>query len=298
MPRDTFSRRQLPLPGAGRLLDVVTAGPPDGKALVFHSGTPSGPALHEVLAEAAAGNGLRYVNLARPGYGRSTPLPGRSVASVVSDTLAVLEQLGHDEFVTAGWSGGGPHALACGALAPARCQAVAVLAGLAPRGAPDLDWSGGMGEENLEEFALAEKGGPEFEAWLEQAASLMTAVEATELGDALGDLVTGADKEALAGPLGAYLAEGVKSAFEEGVAGWRDDDYAFLSDWGFSPGDCRRPTYIVQGSQDRMVPLTHGAWLAEQVAGARYRQLEGEGHISIWRAVAADVVAWLGDPEG
>ena len=85
------------------------------------------------MVAAAADRGLRAVMYARPGYGASTPQPGRRVADAAADVTAVLDALGAGDFVTAGWSGGGPHALACAALLPGRCRAAATIAGVAPR---------------------------------------------------------------------------------------------------------------------------------------------------------------------
>ena len=102
----------------GRPLEVVVSGPDDGPVVVFHTGTPSAALHHPPTTRAAAENGLRLVSFGRPGYGASTAHPGRSVADVVPDTAAVLDQLGVDEFVALGCSGGGPHALACAVLLP------------------------------------------------------------------------------------------------------------------------------------------------------------------------------------
>ena len=54
-----------------------------------------------------------------------------------------------------GWSGGGPHALACAALMADRVQAVATIASVAPYPADGLDYLAGMGKENVEEFTAA-----------------------------------------------------------------------------------------------------------------------------------------------
>jgi pimeloyl-ACP methyl ester carboxylesterase len=58
---------------------------------------------------------------------------------VAVDTRTVLDALGLDRFVTLGWSGGGPHALAYAALLPGRCLAAAAMAGVAPYEAEGLD---------------------------------------------------------------------------------------------------------------------------------------------------------------
>src|SRR5258708_37000614 len=116
----------------GRRLEVLVVGPDGGPVLALHLGTPSGPVDVPAITGPAAARGLRTVICGRPGYAGSTPRPGRSVADVAGDVAAVLDRLGADRFVTLGWSGGGPHALACAALLPGRGAAAATLAGGAP----------------------------------------------------------------------------------------------------------------------------------------------------------------------
>jgi pimeloyl-ACP methyl ester carboxylesterase len=41
------------------------------------------------------------------------------------------------------------------------------------------------------------------------------------------------------------------------------------------------PTYVWQGSEDKMVPFHHGEWLAAHVPGAVAHLEQGEGHFSI-----------------
>src|SRR5690348_11857080 len=159
---------------SGRRLEVLVEGPEGAPGLVFHSGTPSAAVRFPPLSEVAAAHGLRLVTWSRPGYAGSDPAPGRSVADVVADTTAVLDALGVGEFVTIGWSGGGPHALACAALLPDRCRAAATIAGVAPSTAEDLDWVAGMGEENVEEFGLAMQGGEALTPFLEQQAQVLS----------------------------------------------------------------------------------------------------------------------------
>ncbi|MEC8998514.1 MAG: alpha/beta hydrolase, partial [Candidatus Thermoplasmatota archaeon] len=101
----------------GRLLDVLVAGDASASsALVCHHGTPSDATLWSDWHEDALANNLRLVAISRPGYGLSDRRGGRSVASVAEDVEDVLDALGISEFVNIGWSGGGPHALACAAL--------------------------------------------------------------------------------------------------------------------------------------------------------------------------------------
>jgi pimeloyl-ACP methyl ester carboxylesterase len=41
------------------------------------------------------------------------------------------------------------------------------------------------------------------------------------------------------------------------------------------------PTYLWQGSEDLMVPFTHGQWLAAHIPGVVAHLEQGEGHLSI-----------------
>ncbi len=140
--------RDVTLPD-GRIVEVLTGGDPGGYPWLFHGGSPSAATPWDLLDETARSQGLRMITYSRPGYGGSTPrtAPGR-YADDVTESVAVLDALGIDEFVTLGWSGGGPRALACAALLPQRCRAAASLAGVAPYDAPGLDWFAGMAEEN------------------------------------------------------------------------------------------------------------------------------------------------------
>ncbi len=267
----------------GRVLDVLVSGPEDALALVFHTGTPSGLVESGPIAGAAAARGLRTVLYARPGYGNSTPQPGRLVADAAADVDAILAHLRIDEFVTAGWSGGGPHALACAALLPVRCLAAATIAGVAPSDSPGLDWLAGMGEENVEQFSAATAGEADLTRFLDRVAAAVRGVTAAEVADVLGGLVSEADKPVLAGEFAEYQAALFRASLATGIDGWRDDDLAFTKDWGLSLDALGHatPVAIWQGGQDRMVPSAHGEWLAANIPLARARLLPGEGHLTL-----------------
>ncbi len=288
----------------GRQLEVLTAGPPEGRVLVLHVGTPSGPVALPSMVQDAAARGLRTVICARPGYGRSDPLPGRRVADVVPDIVTVLGVLGVSQFITVGWSGGGPHALACAAALSGRCQAAASVAGVAPSHAPGLDWLAGMGPENVTEFTAAITGRAELEKFLEGELADAADVEASDVGERLGGLVSQADAAVITGEFAEYLAASERAAVSRGPAGWRDDDLAFASDWGFSPADAGAgaPVAIWQGDQDLMVPPAHGEWLAAHTPGARSRLRPGEGHLTLvanhFQQILDDLLDMAGWPAG
>ena len=275
------SERQVFTTADGRNIEYLTAGPADGLPLVVHEGTPMGLVLNTRLAQAAAERGLRVVQAARPGYEGSTPRPGRTVADVVPDIAALLGAVGADDFVSIGFSGGGPHSLACAALAPGRCLGAASVAGVAPYQAEGLDFLAGMGPENVEEFGLAARGADALTPFLDQEAAGLAVVTGEQIASSLGGLISGADAAVITGEFADDLAAGLRGALSSGIAGWRDDDLAFAADWGFSPAAAGARAAIWQGDQDQMVPFAHGQWLAAHVPGARVHLEPGAGHLTM-----------------
>jgi pimeloyl-ACP methyl ester carboxylesterase len=265
----------------GRDIDFLTAGPEDGRPLVVHEGTPVGLVLNSRLGAAAAERGLRVVQVARPGYEQSTARPGRRVADIASDVAAVLDDLGSDTFVSIGFSGGGPHSIACAALLPGRCLAAASVAGVGPSGVEGLDFLAGMGPENVEEFGLAIQGAAALTPFLEKHAAALRDITGDQIVGALAGLISGADAAVLTGEFADSLAAGLRSAVSNGIAGWRDDDLAFAADWGFWPDAGSAPIAIWQGDQDNMVPFAHGQWLAARIPGARVHLEPGAGHLTM-----------------
>ncbi len=131
----------------GRTLHAYDTGADDvgnQLALFWHHGTPNIGAPPVPLFPPAARLGIRWVSFDRPGYGGSTPLQGRNMASAAACVSSIADALSIDQFAVMGHSGGGPHALACAALLPERVLGVVSVAGLAPFGAEGLDWFAGM----------------------------------------------------------------------------------------------------------------------------------------------------------
>jgi pimeloyl-ACP methyl ester carboxylesterase len=275
------TERRLVRLADGRDIDVLTAGPDGGLPLVVHQGTPGGLVLNTKLGGAAAARGLRVVQAARPGYEDSTARPGRIVADVVADITAVLDAIGADRFVSIGFSGGGPHTLACAALAPERCLGTASVAGAAPYDAEGLDFLAGMGPENVEEFGLAARGADALTPFLDKEAEALRGITGGQVATALGGLISGADAAVLTGEFADELAQGLRGAVRNGIAGWRDDDLAFVADWGFPVLALAGRAAIWQGDQDNMVPFTHGQWLAAHIPGARVHLEPGAGHVTM-----------------
>lgn len=279
----------------GRSLEVLQAGPEDGFPLVYHHGTPQGAVPFPTLERAAAENGLRIISYSRPGYGASSPRPDGAtkakIADDAADTATVLDHLGVHDFLTIGWSGGGPRALACAALLPGRCLAAACCVGIAPADQYDGDIRDGMAEENVDEYTAVFDGVDALEAFLDIRKGFF-GVTANQVAEGLGALAPPVDRAALTDELAEYLAASVNAAGRQGIVGWRDDDLTHTRPWGFDLKAIRVPVSIWQGRLDTMVPFAHAEWLAANVAGTEAHLIEGEGHISLMQkapAILADL---------
>lgn len=264
----------------GRTLETWISGPEDATPLVFHHGTPGSAKPAGALERAVHAHGLRYVALSRPGYATSTRRPGRTVADVVDDTAAVLDSIGADRAYVGGWSGGGPHALACAARLP-QTIATLVIAGVAPAGLSDLEFLTGMGQDNLDEFGAAFAGEQDLRPFLDAQRPELVGATAEGVIASMATLLPPVDRAVLTDEFGADLAASFGAALQVSVDGWLDDDLAFVQDWGFGLDEIVSPVQLWQGDQDLMVPFAHGQWLAQHVPGVTAHLLPGEGHLSV-----------------
>ena len=265
----------------GRSIEVVVQGDEDGSLLIFHHGSPGSAQPFEPWHAAAAERGIAIAFLSRAGFGGSTRQEGRTVASAAADAAALADHLGREMFLTAGWSGGGPHALACAALLPDRVRAAATIAGVAPYEADGLDWTAGMGEDNQIEYPLAARDPQELLRWMAPHALAMAKIEPGDVVAEMRSLMSGVDAAQVTGEFGENLAASFRSAFRHGPWGWYDDDLAFVGDWGFDVTDIRVPVSVWQGREDLFVPITHGEWLAAHIPGARAHLRPEHGHLSL-----------------
>jgi pimeloyl-ACP methyl ester carboxylesterase len=292
----SVSRRELEVRCEdGRRLVVQAVGPEDGIAVLFHSGTPGSHHLFEPDLESAVARGVHHICYARPGYEGSDRMPGREIVGCVSDCEAIADALGIERFHSVGYSGGAPHALACGARAPQRVLSVVTIAGCAPHSALGASWLDGMGEENLAEYKAVEEGDAALERFLRDAVDELGSIEdSVQLVAAFGDLLCDADKRCLTGAFLEYQLEGCEEIADGDIWGWFDDDKATWGDWGFDPAEASVPVTIWHGAEDQTVPAAHARWLAENIPDARLRLLPGEGHFSLgasyYSAVLDDLI--------
>jgi pimeloyl-ACP methyl ester carboxylesterase len=277
----------------GRILAVQEAGDPAGRPVLVHMGSPMSRHLYGPNVADAAQRGLRLICYDRPGYGGSTPQPGRSHADCAADARAICASLQIDQVAIWGISGGGPHALACAALLPDLVVAVASLAGVAPYSAEGLDWFDGMGQDNADDYKLSVKDKAAARAKIEKDREEVLATSADELAEALESLLSPIDAATLTGRMAEFQAFTGREALAPGSEGWWEDGEAQVGPWGFDPGGITVPVMVMHGRQDRMVPVGHGEWLAAHIPGVESRILDDDGHLTLLEHRIPEVHSWL-----
>ena len=270
----------------GRNFEYEDNGVKSDQAILFLHGTPGAdktwsqwlPQVTDCLAIAAS----------RAGYGKSDRHRGRTVADDLADQQALLDHFHIKEFVSIGWSGGGPHSI--NMTRDPRSKGAITLAGVGEWGHVDLDFLADMGPENEEEFGEALKGEAAIQAWMSKNAPSLKTITGPDLISALGGLIGEADKAALTPDRAEDAAKSFRHALVDSFDGWADDDLAFVQKFGFDLGAINKPVLVWQGDDDFMVPKAHGEWLAKHIPTAKLNFVPGHGHISLTTAYRPEII--------
>ena len=267
--------------------DTATGGTP----LLWCNGGPGSRLEGMGMAPEATDAGFRVVGVDRPGYGTSTPQPGRTIGGWVPDALAVLDHLGIDTCATVGVSTGGAYALALAAAVPDRVQGLVACCALT-----DMRWEEGkasMTDAGIQEMwaapdretALAigrENFGDDGSKLLEIAPDVAQQLPAA-------DVALFMDPEFL-----QRLVPNLGASFAQSVAGYVDDRLADGPGWGsFDVSAVLCPVGVIHGGSDTIVPVAHAHHTASIVPGAELRVFDALGHFSILGEVLEALTATL-----
>jgi pimeloyl-ACP methyl ester carboxylesterase len=263
--------------GDGRVLRYCCYGPAGGLPVVSLAGTPGTRWERPDVITAFEQAGLRVAAPDRPGYGGSTRQAGRTVADVAADVQLVADAQGWPRFAVTGFSGGGPHALACAALLAGRVTCCAAVATPAPAGAAGVDFFAGRAPGQAGDFRRALRGEPALRRYLQARAS-----------DAMAQFEKHGPAPPSGQPHNSSSAPGqpaadpgrtarIRAMFLDGLDGWVDDDIALVRPWGFDPASITVPVSIWHGTHDTRVPRPHTDWLLAHLPSAQGYEHPG-GH--------------------
>ena len=267
--------------GCGRTLAYSVQGDPDGQPVVWFDGTP-GSRLTDVLdATLRREFGLQVLTFDRPGYGRSGPMPGRTVADVAHDVAGLVEHLGWRTWLAVGYSGGGPHALACAAAMPDRVAGVVAIATVGPP--HELpDWESDAPPSDVATFRAIATDRAAFDEQMRRTVDAVAPDPVAAMIAAFGSGGTAADADWLSDPGHRRMFDvSLSEALAPGHFGWRDDEVALHEPWGFSLQDIRRPTLFLHGAEDPIAPVAHARQMVDLVPGASMIEVPDVGHLAI-----------------
>ena len=261
----------------GRKTAVDSFGDEGGVPMFAFHGTPTSNAYWAVLDGQAHRRGVRLVAPNRPGIGGSDPYLLPSVASYAEDVAALADRLDIDTFAIMGHSGGGPFALACGAILSDRVSAVASVAGVGPLDNPEVQ--GEIASANRRLLRLIAEGK---EAAAGRLFKVMGAAarRAPRLMQFLMSRAVSAQERELFEMFGPLFIRSIGEALEQGPEAGVNEYRLFSKEenWGFDLGAISVPVQIWQGEEDRNTYPIHARALAKMMPRAELHLLPGVGH--------------------
>ena len=265
----------------GREIGVADFGPPDGVPVVWAHGGPGSRLEPLHLVPAARDAGLRIIGIDRPGYGQSTPQPGRTIAGWRSDVDAVTGHLGIAQFVTVGVSTGGAYAIAIAALEPERVLGVVACAAMT-----DMRYEPARATMD-DEHVHAMWDAPDRDAALAATVAGYGEDGSKLLNGGMNAVLAPSDMETFRDPEWMAAAmQGFPAGFANGPVGYTDDRLADGRGWDtFDVAAITCPVVVLHGDSDLLVDPVHAHHTVSIVPGAELVLHEGLGHFSIEREV-------------
>ena len=263
----------------GRRLAFEQYGAENGIPVIFQHGLGDSRLARHPDDKLTIETGIRLITVDRPGYGESSPHPGRTFLNWVPDIEQLAEHLKIDKFGVLSHSGGSPYALAITYKLKDRVSKVVLASPVGQLNVP------GASETIHKSFRFLLKLG-----WCKP---LIRIAGRSEAKRANSDIVKYAEDWLRESPesdkilfsnqvLRKMFEDGMKEAFKQGEAGWVGDIFAGIN-WGFRPEEIQTPVKIFHGSADELLFAEMGRRLAQQLPNAEFQLYEGEGHYCLYK---------------
>ncbi|MCA0303718.1 MAG: alpha/beta hydrolase [Proteobacteria bacterium] len=270
----------------GRALGCRRVGVPSGPVVFHQHGGPSSRLEVDLFADAATRAGLCVIGIDRPGIGRSTPHPGRTLLQWADDVRALADALAVERFAVTGWSEGGPYALACAAGIPADRLVRTISVAGGSYGAFGDNWAAPL------QNPVDRLGGwlclhlhPGFRLMYDALAWEARHFPASYLAQVKA-AVNDDDRACFDDPAVAEaFVAATRECFRQGTAGLIEDATLLYRDWGLDFGRIAGPVDFWQGGDDRLVPAAINRPVAAAIPNATWHEVPGAGHCVILHTI-------------
>ena len=274
----------------GRNLSYCDNGVASNSALLFHHGTPGSAQIWELFFEEAARKGVRAISYTKAGYPGSDRASHNRVADTKGDYLELLSQLGVTEFVSIGWSGGGPYALH--STFESSCKGAELIATVAPYFEMGSEFLIGTAES--ETYEKLDKKASSKEACLDVSLEEIKDLESVwTIENWQREFEARADYDKFADlypRFSALVIPSILNAIFPDASGLGDDDFYILSNWGFKVSEITKPVSIWNGDLDNSVPPGHARWQHAKIKGSTLHMLEGQDHVTIMVEAMSEIL--------
>jgi pimeloyl-ACP methyl ester carboxylesterase len=243
--------------------------------VIFNHGLSDSRLIRNPDEQLTASLGVRVIAADQPGVGGSSPQHGRKMVDWGADMEALADELGLDTFVSAGHSGGSPHALSIAYRMPERVTKVVLASPVAPLDEPGMAKL--MVNKDLKLIAKLHhlhhviKWASDYEAKKAERdiPSFVEATAADDESDRDTFLADPAQRAMFEASFTAGLQQGGEGMFEMTMALW---------DWGFRPEDVTQHVELFYGDADDILDPKMPLHLADRLPDCTTHVWPGAGH--------------------
>ncbi|WP_123536126.1 alpha/beta fold hydrolase [Halosimplex salinum] len=263
---ETESAETVEYGGEGRRLCYAEYGDPNGEPLIFLHGTPGSRVLGALYDEAATTQGVRVIAPDRPGFGRSSPWPGRRATDVDGWAEPLLAEADVSTARVVAFSGGSADALALAATRGSLVERVDLVSGAPPPSvaAETPRLQRGLGRVAARTPALL-AAGFRGQAWLAARGS-----PSTVIGQYTEDPAEIPETDA------ELVARDFVESCRESRNGVVTELAWVVDDWGVSVGDVDCPVRLWHGERDENVPVGDAERLSDRLPDGRLTTLDAD----------------------
>jgi len=233
----------------GRTLAYAEYGDPAGTPVFAFHGVIGSRLMWSLCDDAATEREIHLIAPDRPGFGASDFQRDRRLLDWPGDVTALADSLGVDRFGVVGFSGGGPHAMACAHAVPERVRGVSLVSTVTP---PET-------RDRADPFNEAVLSATRFVPGFSQTAFATSAWLADNAWPGFRTALTAgsppADRAVFDGPAGETLFADGAEAFSQGSQGPAHDLPMVGNDWGFDASAVEPPVRLWHGRADETVGL-------------------------------------------